>query len=188
MNDWYIQLENVKLYLLDRDPTLKLLFSEVDNSGFLLHTVIKEPFTALICAIIGQKIKYTTARSLRAQLYESCGNNFTPMTLRGKDISFLGEKTSSIIVNVTDYIIDNNIDINAEDGIRSLINVKGIGQWTIETTLLTCLKNWNIFPVGDKFIQNRMKRLYGSDYNIKTITDKWSPFKSVVTWYLWRWF
>lgn len=39
-------------------------------------------------------------------------------------------------------------------------NVKSIRSWTIETTLLTCLENLNIFKLGDKFLQTRMKKLY----------------------------
>ena len=139
-------------------------------------------------AIIGQKISYTAARSLRSKLYSRYGSEISPIMLKGQDLSFLGTIPATIIRDVTDYIIINNVDLNTEEGIRSLINVSGIGSWTIDTTLLTCLKNWDLFPLGDKFLQARMKRLYGNGYNANNISTNWIPYRSVVTWYLWRWF
>src|SRR5437016_4358076 len=84
--------------------------------------------------------------------------------------------------------IVDDIYINTEEGIRSLINVTGIGSWTIDTTLLTSLMHWDIFPLNDKFLQARMVRLYGKNCDIKAISDKWSPYRSVITWNFWRWF
>ncbi len=188
MDDWYQSLSEAKNYLVNKDPILDQLFKDVDRTGFMLHTIIKDPYTSLICAIIGQKISYHTAKSLRAQLYSICGNTFTPQQICNTDLSFLGSNTSKIILDVTNYIITNNINLNNENEVRSLIVVKGIGPWTIETTLLTCLTNWDLFPLNDKFLQTRMKRLYGNSCDIKAISNLWSPYKSIVTWYLWRWF
>lgn len=192
LTNWYEQLEMVKEYILIQDPQLKIVFDRVDNEGFQLHTMIKDPYTALICAIIGQKISYKNAKSLRSKLYSTYGNILDPKQIQSSNLSFLDQSTVSKIIGVTNYIINNNIDLTKEEGIRSLESVNGIGLWTIETTLLTCLKNWDIFPLGDKFLQTRIKRLYGITLanieDIKTISSRWSPYKSVVTWYLWRWF
>lgn len=160
---------------MTKDPKLKEVF---DNSGFKLHTVIKDPYTALVGAIIGQKISYSNARLLRGRLYSKYGINIAPTMLRGQDMSFLGAVPASIIANVTEYIIINNVDLNIEDGIRSLVNVTGVGSWTIDTTLLTCLKHWNLFPLADKFLQTRMKRLYGNGCTMTAISSKWEPYRS----------
>lgn len=188
MEAWYAQLAAVKEYLSTRDPKLKSVFTVVDESGFQLHTVIKDPYTALVGAVIGQKITYKMAKMLRGQLYARYGPVVTPTQLKGADLSFLGAVPATIIEAVTSYILINNVDLDTEAGIRSLEAVSGIGPWTIETTLLTCLKNWDIFPRGDKFLQARMKRLYGPNCDIAAISAHWSPYRSLVTWYLWRWF
>lgn len=181
MDEW---LTEVKQYLISVDPRLKPIF---DTVNFQLHTVRKEPYVALVGAIIGQKITYTAAKELRGHLYKRFGDNFTPITLIKSDLFFLGTDRERIIKSVTQYIIDNNIDLNTEVGLRTLLIVPGIGPWTIETTLLTSFLNWDIFPLGDKFLKVRMKRLYG-DANMEQISQKWAPFRSIVTWYLWRWF
>lgn len=188
MEDWYTELSIVKEFVLSQDPALQHVFDTVDASNFKLHEVIKQPYPALVGAIIGQKIRYTAAKQLRSQLYSLYGTNFTPEMLYRKDLSFLGATPATIIGNVTDYILKHNVDISTEAGIRSLTAVPGIGQWTVETTILTSLMNWNIFPSGDAFIKARMIRLYGKDYNEAEIVSRWNPYKSLVTWYLWRWF
>lgn len=178
------EVERVKHYLLSIDPILLPVFSTVNLQ---LLDVIKKPYPALIGAIIGQKIAYTTAKKLRGELYNRYGTEFTPETLINTDISFLGA-AAPIIKRVTEYIISHHVNLDTCEGIHSLIAVSGIGTWTIDTTILTCLKDWDIFPLGDKFLQTRMKRLYGPNCNIQQISQKWSPYRSLVTWYLWRWF
>lgn len=188
MEAWYADLEKLKQVLVERDPRLQPVFTTVDASGFALHTVIKSPYPALIGAIIGQKVRYTQARQERARLYSQYGTDFTPTQLSDQDFAWLGGFRAQAIVNVTEHILTYAPDLSTEDGIRSLTIVPGIGLWTIETTLLTCLMSWDIFPMGDKFLQTRMRRLYGPSVNIKAVTAQWAPYRSVVTWYLWRWF
>jgi 3-methyladenine DNA glycosylase/8-oxoguanine DNA glycosylase len=194
---WYQQISEIKDYLVTIDGKLKILFDDVDKTGFQIHTVMKEPYPALVGAIIGQKISYSLAKKLRSELYTRYGTIFTPQDLYQKDLSFLGA-AEKIIDNVTTYIVINNIDLSTEDNIRSLVTVNGIGKWTIDATLLTCLTTikcnadntstiWDLFPPNDKFIEARMKKLYGANYDTRII-DAWSPFRSIVTWYLWRWF
>lgn len=201
---WYQDLAKVKQYLVAKDPVLATVFTTVDASGFALHTVVKDPYTALVGAIIGQKISYQRAKSLRGQLYarygtaiKDCstqsdcvtlGTVINPTTLSQADLSFLGTIPAQIITNVTHFILTNKVNLSTEEGIRSLTAVAGIGSWTVETTLLTCLKNWDLFPLNDKFLQTRMQRLYGKGCDMAVISANWAPYRSIVTWYLWRWF
>lgn len=58
--------EDIKRILCERDPHLTILFKESQPNW---SELIKTPYVAVIGAIIGQKIKYTTARSIRSNLY-----------------------------------------------------------------------------------------------------------------------
>lgn len=188
MEDFYTDLSIAKEYIISQDPKLKLVFDTVDAKGFDLKTVLKQPYPALVGAIIGQKIRYEQARDLRGKLYAIYGVNFTPETLRGQNLAFLGVRTATIIANVTEYIIRNNVDISNEEGMRCVRVVPGIGDWTIQTALLTSLMNWNLFPPGDKFIAARMRKLYGDNYDLNALLRAWAPYATIVTWYFWRWF
>lgn len=178
-------LQQAIKYLIQKDNKLEQLFTAVTD--FDIFSVVKKSYPALIAAIIGQKIKFQTARALRSKLYTIYGTEFTPQDLLDQDLSFLGPVCATIINTVTKYIIDNNIDLT-EDNIKKLDIVKGVGQWTIQTTMLTCLMDWDIFPVKDKFIETRMKKIYGPNCNFVAVSQQWAPYRSLVSWYLWRWF
>lgn len=188
MEDFYTDLHIAKQYIVSQDAKLKVVFDAVDAKGFDLKAALKQPYPALVAAIIGQKIRYEQARDLRGKLYAIYGVNFTPETLRGKNLAFLGVRTAAIIAAVTEHIIRNNVDISHEAGMRSLSVVSGIGEWTIQTALLTSFMNWNLFPHGDKFIAARMCKLYGENYDVNALIKTWAPYASIVTWYFWRWF
>lgn len=188
MEDWYRDLALLKSHIAIVDPILVPVFTEVDAGGFRLHEVIKPPYVALVGAIIGQKISYTAARTLRGELYRRYGVHFTPEQLVHQDLSWLGSTPAIIIRNVTRYILSNGVNLETMEGINALRSVPGIGEWTLQTTLLTCLMSWDIFPTGDVFIKARMKRLYGPDVDVVQVSNRWAPYRSVVTWYLWRWF
>lgn len=185
IHSWYAQLEQVKAHLVTVDPVLGPIFEYVDGTGFRLHTSYKEPYPALVAAIIGQKIRYTAAKQLRGQFYSRYGNNFTPRQIQHQDLSFLGPVPATIIANVTNHIIAHQLSLGTEAEIRSLSCISGIGPWTVETTLITCLQNWDLFPCGDKFLQNKIRQFYHSA-DLVTISSKWAPYRSLVTWYLWR--
>jgi 3-methyladenine DNA glycosylase/8-oxoguanine DNA glycosylase len=182
-----LQLQVLKSEILLKDPKLIPVFNKVDESGFQLFSVIKEPYPALIGAIIGQKIRYEQAKNLRSLLYSKFTTYFTPDQIYNGDLSFLPNDKVKIIRDVTEYILANDLTLTKEN-IEKLDVVKGIGIWTIQTTLLTCLYDFDVFPLDDKFIQVRMKRIYGNDVNMKVVSEVWAPYRSLVTWYLWRWF
>lgn len=104
----------------------------------------------------------------------------------------------------SDYLdIDNP---NIKENILSLESIKGIGPWTTQSTILCSLvsKSYissDIFPINDKFLQNSLIRLnninlslFGKKIDkislkeVKEISDKWSPYRGIITWYFWRWF
>ena len=82
-------------------------------------------------------------------------------------------------------------DLEDEDIVQRLIQVRGIGRWTAEMLLIFQLARPNILPVDDLGVQ----RGYMVAYN-KTKLPKpkalarygrvWAPYRSVASWYLWR--
>ena len=84
------------------------------------------------------------------------------------------------------YSLKNINDINE---IREkLIQIKGIGKWTIDMFLIFSKGDLNIFPEGDLALINVIKKEYQVDSidQILKIADKWSPYKTIATLYLWE--
>jgi DNA-3-methyladenine glycosylase II len=69
--------------------------------------------------------------------------------------------------------------------------VKGIGRWTAEMFLLFHLLRPNVFPVDDIGLQRAIRLQYNtgkalSKLKMRAISERWLPWRSVATWYLWR--
>lgn len=78
-----------------------------------------------------------------------------------------------------------------EDLIAHLVQVKGIGRWTAQMFLMFRLGRPNVLPELDLGIQEAIRRAYRkrkrpTPKDVKKIGAKWSPHASVASWYLWR--
>ena len=71
---------------------------------------------------------------------------------------------------------------------KQLIKIKGVGNWTIDMFLIFSKNNLDIFPEGDLALINVIKKEYQVDSldKIKEISNKWSPYKTIATLYLWE--
>ncbi|MEK7168933.1 MAG: hypothetical protein AAB778_02870 [Patescibacteria group bacterium] len=72
--------------------------------------------------------------------------------------------------------------LSDEEVITELVKVKGIGRWTAEMVLMFDLGRPDIFSIDDLGINKALKNLKISAKD----TDKWKPYRTVASWYLWR--
>jgi 3-methyladenine DNA glycosylase/8-oxoguanine DNA glycosylase len=87
--------------------------------------------------------------------------------------------------------LDRVDEMDDEDLIDHLVQVKGIGRWTAQMFLMFRLGRPNVLPELDLGIQNAIKKAYRKrkrplPKDVKKIGAKWSPYSSVACWYLWR--
>jgi DNA-3-methyladenine glycosylase II len=73
---------------------------------------------------------------------------------------------------------------------KQLTSIKGIGDWTTDIYLMFCLQAKDVFPMGDIAIINTIKELR----NVKTkdeiilLAEKWKPYRSLATFFLWHYY
>jgi DNA-3-methyladenine glycosylase II len=75
--------------------------------------------------------------------------------------------------------------------IEHLVQVKGIGRWTVQMFLMFRLGRPDVLPELDLGVQNAIQRAYGlkkrpTPKDVLAIGEKWRPYASVASWYLWR--
>ena len=75
--------------------------------------------------------------------------------------------------------------------IQHLVQVKGIGRWTVQMFLMFRLGRPDVLPELDLGVQNAIQRAYGlskrpTPKDVLAIGEKWRPHASVASWYLWR--
>jgi DNA-3-methyladenine glycosylase II len=78
-----------------------------------------------------------------------------------------------------------------DEVIETLTQVKGIGRWTAEMFLMFVLNRPDVLPVDDLGLQEAVKRAYKLHHRPKAkelieLGEKWRPWRTVATWYLWR--
>jgi DNA-3-methyladenine glycosylase II len=78
-----------------------------------------------------------------------------------------------------------------EQVMESLTQIKGIGRWTSEMFLMFVLNRPDVLPVDDLGLQEAVKRAYKlrerpDKKRLTKIGERWRPWRTVATWYLWR--
>lgn len=75
--------------------------------------------------------------------------------------------------------------------IEHLVQVKGIGRWTVQMFLMFRLGRPDVLPELDLGVQNAIQRAWGlatrpTPKEVVRIGEPWRPYSSVASWYLWR--
>ena len=185
-------------YLSNKDKVLKKIIDQFPKQSLILND---NSFHALINSIIGQQISVSAANSMKKKLF-ALKKNITPRTIKNiKKIDLkkcgLSKQKIQYINNIADFFEENKKFINEiykleDQYIREkLIEIKGIGNWTVDMFLIFTHGSSNIFPTGDlgfiKAISKHYKKDLPLDDNfLSTLLKRWSPYSSIATWYLWR--
>jgi len=189
--------ESIVSFLRSADPKLQRVFDEVDREAFEISD--KSPYCALVGAVIGQKIRFAKARELRGKIYRKLGGTlFGPQhtkKLSNAELGRLGLEVRQIEIlrRVECWCLEHPAWSTNEGLEQMRCNVRGVGPWTIQVIKLSALTDLDVFPTNDVFVNQRIKKLYGlptrpTKRKVLEIAAKWSPYRSVVCWWLWRWF
>ena len=187
-----------KIYLSNKDKVLKKLIQTYKNEYLNLNS---NYFHSLINSIIGQQISVSAADSMKTKFFK-LKRNITPQTvskLSTIDLRKCGLSRQKILYirNISKFFLQNkkfikNINKTSEEEIyNNLIEIKGVGNWTIHMFLMFSYGSSNIFPTGDLGFLKAISKLYKvqlpiSERKLKLLYKKWSPYSSQATWYLWR--
>lgn len=119
-------------------------------------------------------------------------------TLRGIGLS---NAKVGYVQNVAAFCIEHKITdkkllaMSNEEIINLLVQIKGVGKWSVEMLLMFTLGREDVFAVDDLGIQQAMTKLYKLDPEDKKgmkeqmirISAKWSPYRTYACLHLWRW-
>ncbi|MCB1747859.1 MAG: methylated-DNA--[protein]-cysteine S-methyltransferase [Gammaproteobacteria bacterium] len=78
-----------------------------------------------------------------------------------------------------------------ETAIEALTAVRGIGRWTVEMFLMFRLGRPDVMAVDDLGLRQGHARMLGQDgeterRQLMAYAERWRPYRSVASWYLWR--
>jgi 3-methyladenine DNA glycosylase/8-oxoguanine DNA glycosylase len=78
-----------------------------------------------------------------------------------------------------------------EEIVEHLTAVRGIGRWTVEMLLIFKLGRPDVLPLGDLGVRKGFaltlgKRKLPEAAAMSRRAERWRPYRSVASWYLWR--
>ncbi len=118
------------------------------------------------------------------------------------DLRTLGLSGAKVnyIRNVCEFFLQHGLndeqlhELNDDDVIELLTQIKGVGRWTVEMLLLFAMGRDDVFAFDDLGIRQAMVKLYAlqSDnkkqltLEMKAISEQWKPFRSFACLALWN--
>ncbi|NNB96881.1 DNA-3-methyladenine glycosylase 2 family protein [Corallococcus exiguus] len=190
--------------LVRADPTLGTLFKTIGPFRFE-RSPLHSPFEALAHSIVYQQLHGRAAATIFGRVCERVGQGkgFTPQKLLALPDATLREAGLSAnkllaIQDLARKTVDGTVPplarvrrMSDADLIEHLTQVRGIGQWTVEMLLIFRLGRPDILPVDDFGVRKGFMVLHGLKEQPKpkallAYGERWRPYRSVVSWYLWR--
>ncbi len=187
------------LHLKKTDPVLAAIIERV---GPYRMNYDEPRFHSLAEAIVYQQLHGKAAATIFKRLTDLAGEPLTPQDilklseaqLRGvglskQKLSYLRDLAAKTHSGELDFA--RLPELPDDEVIKQLTQVKGIGVWTAHMFLMFALRRPDVLPTGDLGIQMAIRKFYRKralpkPRHMEKIAKRWSPYRSVACWYLWR--
>ena len=190
------------LYLIDKEPRLAPLVKRYGQCT-LKPEAEENYFAILVRGIISQQLPPEVANNIYLKIQQKIGS-ITPKNLLEAKVEVLlglGLMTQKIayLHNFSRMVLkgsitpENFFQLSDTAISKQLLQVKGLGQWTIDMFLLLALCRTDILPTADHAFVKALQALLQLPQTpkrktIKELTASWSPWRSLAVWYLWQYY
>ena len=199
---WNDELLEGAAYLAEIDPILGEVIHTAPTPTILPH---KRYYQELVESIVSQQLSVKAAATILKRFKELFVSEFpTPEEIIEKDIETyrsvgLSRQKASYIRDLAEKVLDGSVkfdhldSLSNQEVIDELIQIKGVGLWTVHMFLMFCMGRLDVLPTGDLGIRNGIQKLYGlkerpDDGTIEKLAKKhkWHPYESIASWYVWH--
>jgi len=189
------------LDLLKGDKKMRILINKFGRPDFDLR---QDYFQSLLRSIVFQQLSGEAAKTIYERLVNLipetsnlCSNEVLKLDkdeMRKAGLSF---QKINYVRNLANYFEKNSFqkkDVESmtdEEISKELIQINGIGQWTVDMFLMFTLNRADILPYKDLGIQKGIMKILNiknlpSKKEMENCSRKWRPFRTIACWYLWR--
>ena len=189
------------LDFLKRDKYMQVLIKKFGRPDFNQG---QDYFQSLLRSIVFQQLSGKAAQTIYERLVSLipktsnlCPNEVLKLNkdeMRKAGLSF---QKINYVRNLADYFENNSFlkkdveEMTDEEISKELIQIKGIGQWTVDMFLMFTLNRADILPYKDLGIQKGIMKIFKmknlpSKNEMENCSMKWRPYRTIACWYLWR--
>ena len=197
-------LDRVRSHLRNADPVLARLIDArptFDPQEWMAELPVMDLFGALLFQVAGQQLSVAATRRTLGRVEMLFGGRLpSPAELLGVPRESLREaglswRKVATLRDLAERLSDGRLDPNILSGlpddevIAALTMIPGIGLWTAQGALILALQRDDVVLPGDLALRKAVQRVYELDHlpsqaEVSAIAEKWRPYRSVATSYL----
>ncbi|WP_153112181.1 DNA-3-methyladenine glycosylase family protein [Propionivibrio limicola] len=190
--------QRASLELAGEDPVMAALVARFSGASLVSRG---DPFCTLVRSVVGQQISVKAADSVWQRLITHLPDISPDRVLAGTADELracgLSIRKVEYIQDLARHFASGQIHVGRWDGmsdaaiIAELTAVRGIGVWTAEMFLIFNQLRPDVFPLDDIGLQKAVAAHYfdgerPTRRQLSELGERWRPWRSVATWYLWR--
>ena len=188
--------EDAKSHLRSSDPVIARVIDTYEDPPLRSKGKV---FETLVHSIVGQQISAVAADAVWKRLLTLLGD-VQPSNIQERStdelraVGLSGRKVEYIqgLASDASWVEDYPWSTLSDDEVRKkLTALRGVGPWTAEMVLIFSLLRPDVLPLGDIGVVRAMEELYAGKSRLeperlRAIAERWTPFRTVAVWYLWR--
>ena len=193
-------VENGVHQLITRDPRLAKVHEITglpplrrQSGGFptLLFMITEQMISLKAAAAIWQRIEASFHPFEPAHMAEASEQSYRDCGLSGPKLNTMKALAGAIVDGHLDCDQLPNLDDTAVTS--KLTAIKGIGDWTAQIYLLSCLGRPDAWPAGDVALQTAMQHALGlpdrpNHKEMVALAEEWRPLRAISARLLWAYY
>ncbi len=158
--------------------------------GILLTGIIAQQLPPEVSQELMQNLEQLVGKPIRPEaILEHHSEEFAAIGLRQQKITYMLDFAKAVVEKQID--MDKFADMADSQITKQLLQIRGLGQWTIEMFLLLGLCRPDVVPSADYIFKKELQQLLQLPELpkrglINKVTEPWRPWRSLVVWYLWQ--
>jgi DNA-3-methyladenine glycosylase II len=197
-------LDRARSHLRKADPVLASLIDArptFDPQGWIAELPAMGLFGALLFQVAGQQLSVAATRQTIRKIEALFDGRLPspaellevpPESLRQAGLSW---RKVATLRTLAEQLSDGRLDADTlsklpdDEVIAALTAISGIGPWTVQGALIVALHREDVVLPGDLALRKAIRRAYELDHlpsqaEVLAIAEKWRPYRSVATSYL----
>ena len=181
-------------FLVDKEPVFRNLQQQY---GSFYIPSRPQGFVTLCKLILEQQVSIDSAKACFLKIENLLGivSSETISQCSDEDLKSCGVSRQKIsYLKILSATVSSELDLESfpskpADEVRNeLIQIKGIGNWTIDVYLMFALQSPDIIPLGDIAVVNTIKELFDvhTKEEMEKLSENWKPYRTMATFMLWH--
>jgi len=185
--------------LARRDTVLGPIIARYPGEALRPHGDI---FYSLARAVVGQQISVAAAERIWSRLVDRVGT-VVPETIAAAgadDLSACGltRRKAACLATIAEAMPGDDdrwriwLELDDDRLSTALMDLPGVGPWTCHMILIFAAGRADVLPIADIGLRRAADEVYGMTAgrsgarDLEALAERWRPWRSVATWYLWR--